>query len=115
MRRWFLPESPDLLGLLGRQGEITIAAMDALCAWSDGDRSAGATVHALDHDGDQASREVLAAVKAVPGDLGRGVFWWHPESVTVSDMPVWVGGSCALFDRKGEVLPAAGCARPPAK
>ena len=55
MRRWFLPESPDLLGLLGRQGEITIAAMDALCAWSDGDRSAGATVHALEHDGDQAS------------------------------------------------------------
>jgi uncharacterized protein Yka (UPF0111/DUF47 family) len=64
MRRWFLPESPNLLGLLGRQGEITIAAMDALCAWSDGDRSAAATVHALEHDGDQASREVLAGVKA---------------------------------------------------
>lgn len=59
--------------------------------------------------------EVFAAVKAVPGDLGRGVFWWHPESVVVADMPVWVGGSCALFDRKGEVLPAAGFARPPAK
>jgi len=59
--------------------------------------------------------EVLAAVKAVPDDLGRGVFWWHPESVIVSDMPVWVGGSCALFDRKGEVLPAAALARPPAK
>jgi uncharacterized protein Yka (UPF0111/DUF47 family) len=64
MRRWFLPESPDLLGLLGKQGEITIAAMDALCAWSGGDRSAAATVHALEHDGDQASREVLAAVKS---------------------------------------------------
>jgi hypothetical protein len=25
-------------------------------------------------------------------------------------MPVWVGGSCALFDRKGELLPAAGLA-----
>lgn len=59
--------------------------------------------------------EVFAAVKAVPGDLGRGVFWWHPESVVVSDMPVWVGGSCALFDRNGEVLPAAGFARPPVK
>ena len=64
MRRWFLPKSPDLLGLLGRQGEITVAAMDALCAWSDGDRSAAATVHALEHDGDRASREVLAAVKS---------------------------------------------------
>lgn len=59
--------------------------------------------------------EVLAAVKAVPGGLGRGVFWWHPESVRVATMPVWVGGSCALFDRNGEVLPAAGFARPPAK
>jgi arabinogalactan endo-1,4-beta-galactosidase len=54
--------------------------------------------------------EVLAAVKAVPDGLGRGVFWWHPESVIVPDMPVWVGGSCALFDRKGELLPAAGLA-----
>jgi len=59
--------------------------------------------------------EVLAAVKAVPNNQGRGVFWWQPEAVVVSDMPVWVGGSCALFDRKGEVLPAAGFARPPAK
>ena len=64
MRRWFLAESPDLLGLLGRQGEITIAAMDALCTWSGGDRSAAAAVHAFEHDGDRASREVLAAVKA---------------------------------------------------
>ncbi len=64
MKRWFLPKSPDLLGLLGRQGEITVAAMDALCAWSEGDRSAAATVHALEHDGDRASREVLAAVKS---------------------------------------------------
>jgi uncharacterized protein Yka (UPF0111/DUF47 family) len=64
MRRWFLPESPDLLGLLGRQGDVTVAAMDALCAWSGGDRSAAAKVHALEHDGDRASREVLDAVKS---------------------------------------------------
>lgn len=56
--------------------------------------------------------EVLAAVRAVPGGLGRGVFYWYPEAVPVKDMPVWVGGSCALFDRNGEVLPAAGFSRP---
>ena len=30
MRRWFLPETPDLLGLLAVQGEITIRGIDAL-------------------------------------------------------------------------------------
>ncbi len=64
MKRWFLPESPDLLGLLGRQGEITIAAVDALCAWARGDPSAALKVQSLEHDGDRASREVLAAVKS---------------------------------------------------
>jgi arabinogalactan endo-1,4-beta-galactosidase len=56
--------------------------------------------------------EVLAAVGAVPDGLGRGVLYWYPESMQVSDMRVWVGGSCALFDRKGNVLPAAGFALP---
>ena len=56
-------------------------------------------------------REVLAVVRALPDGLGRGVIYWHPESVPVSGMPVWLGGSCALFDRKGGVLPAAGFAR----
>jgi len=59
--------------------------------------------------------EVLAAVRAIPDGAGRGVMYWHPESVRVSDLRVWVGGSCALFDRKGNVLPAAGFARESAK
>jgi len=56
-------------------------------------------------------RDVLAVVRALPNGLGRGVIYWHPESVQVADMPVWLGGSCALFDRKGRVLPAASFAR----
>ena len=56
--------------------------------------------------------EVLTAVRDVPDGLGRGVIYWHPESVLVSDLRVWVGGSCALFDHKGNVLPAAGFALP---
>ena len=63
MRRWFLPESPDLLGLLARQGEVTIRGMDAFSAWSKGDRSQSATLHGVEHQGDLASREVLLAVK----------------------------------------------------
>lgn len=62
----------------------------------------------------QFAEDVLAAVKAVPGDLGRGVFWWYPEAQQVPGMRMWVGGSCALFGDKGEALPAAGFALPPA-
>jgi len=57
--------------------------------------------------------DVVACTRAVPDGLGRGVIYWHPESVLVADMPVWVGGSCALFDHKGNVLPAAGFAHKP--
>lgn len=63
MRRWFLPQSPDLLGLLARQGAVTIEAMDALSAWAKGDQAQAASVHHLEHLGDMASREVLSAVK----------------------------------------------------
>ncbi len=63
MKRWFLPEAPDLLGLLGHQGEVTIAGIEALCAWSSGDHSAEAEVRAREHEADQARREVLTAVK----------------------------------------------------
>ncbi len=63
MRRWFLPESPDLLGLLAHQGEVTIRGLVAFCAWSAGDPSQGATLHEIEHEGDLASRRVLIAVK----------------------------------------------------
>jgi arabinogalactan endo-1,4-beta-galactosidase len=59
----------------------------------------------------QFMREVFAASRSVPDGLGRGVLYWYPESVLVSDLRVWVGGSCALFDRKGAVLPAASFSR----
>lgn len=63
MRRWFLPESPDLLGLLAQQGEVTIRGMDALAAWAKGDLDQGATVRQVEHLADAASREVLKALK----------------------------------------------------
>jgi uncharacterized protein Yka (UPF0111/DUF47 family) len=63
MRRWFLPESPDLLGLLTRQGDVTVKGMEALCAWSRGDSSQVGVVQAIRHQGDLAARSVLTAVK----------------------------------------------------
>ena len=56
---------------------------------------------------EQFLREVRDVVRAVPGGLGRGVIYWHPESIQVPGLTVWVGGSCALFDDHGRLLPAA--------
>lgn len=51
--------------------------------------------------------EVIAAVRAVPGGLGRGLLYWQPESVPTPGLSAWAGGSCALFDDRGEMLPGA--------
>lgn len=63
MRRWFLPEAPDLLGLLARQGEVTVAGIDAFCGWSRGDEAKAAEVRSLEHEADQAQVAVLEAVR----------------------------------------------------
>ena len=34
--RWFLPEVPDLLGMLQSQADITARGMDAFAAWAAG-------------------------------------------------------------------------------
>jgi uncharacterized protein Yka (UPF0111/DUF47 family) len=64
MRRWFLPESPDVLGLLGHQGAVTIRGMDALCAWAKGDPSQAAAIRDISHEGRRAAREVMLALRS---------------------------------------------------
>jgi uncharacterized protein Yka (UPF0111/DUF47 family) len=63
MRRWFLPKTPDLLGMLTHQGEITIRGIDAFSAWAKGDHAQAEVVRAANHEGDLASREVLTQVR----------------------------------------------------
>lgn len=62
-RRWFLPEAPDVLGLLRRQGAITIEGLDAFTRWAGGDRAAAAAVTDAEHRGDVAKRELLEALR----------------------------------------------------
>jgi uncharacterized protein len=57
-RRWFLPESPDLLDMLRRQLTITIAGMDAFAEWALGDYNAANQVRQLEHEADVARREL---------------------------------------------------------
>ena len=63
-QRWFLPESPDVLGLLGRQTAVTAEGMDAFAAWAAGDAEAADTVRAREHAADAVKREVLDALRA---------------------------------------------------
>ena len=81
-RRWFLPDTPDVLGLLRAQVAVTIAGIDAFRAWAGGDPAAAERVRELEHDGDAAKRELLGALRAAfvtplePEDaftLSRGV------------------------------------------
>jgi uncharacterized protein len=63
-RSWFLPETPDVLGLLRQQAEITIAGLDAFARWAGGDASAAAAVTDAEHRGDAARRNLLVALRA---------------------------------------------------
>lgn len=63
MRRWFLPEAPDILGLLAQQGEVTVAGIDAFCGWSKGDEAKANEVRSLEHEADRAQVAVLEAVR----------------------------------------------------
>jgi uncharacterized protein Yka (UPF0111/DUF47 family) len=62
-RHWFLPENPDLLAMLRRQAAITVQAMDALIAWSNGDTAAANTVRDCEHRADDAKRELWQTVR----------------------------------------------------
>ena len=51
-------------------------------------------------------RDLVTAVATTPGEHGAGVIWWYPESILVPGLFIWGGGSLALFDSTGNILPA---------
>jgi len=48
--RWFLPETPDVIGMLQEQAAITVNGMEAFTAWAGGDSARAADVRAAAHD-----------------------------------------------------------------
>lgn len=61
---WFLPETPDVLGLLRRQVAVTIEGVNAFAAWAAGDATAAESVRDAELRGDAAKRELLNALRA---------------------------------------------------
>jgi uncharacterized protein len=84
VQRWFLPESPDVIGMLSRQLDVTTEGVDALVAWARGDRSKASVIRSLEHRGDEHKRELERALTTAfttslePEDaytLSRGIDW----------------------------------------
>ena len=60
--RWFLPESPDVVGMLQEQAAITVNGMQAFAAWAGGDSARGDDVRVAEHDCDEVRRKLVDAV-----------------------------------------------------
>ncbi|MGH2942758.1 MAG: DUF47 domain-containing protein [Solirubrobacteraceae bacterium] len=65
-RHWFLPDVPDVLGLLRHQVALTVEGVDAFAAWAagGGDARAAARVRALEHEADAAKRELRSSLRS---------------------------------------------------
>ncbi len=82
--RWFLPDTPDVLGLLRAQVAVTDAGLDALLRWTQGEAAAADEIRDAEGRGDAAKRAVFEALRAAfvtplePEDvfaLSRGIDW----------------------------------------
>jgi uncharacterized protein Yka (UPF0111/DUF47 family) len=59
---WFLPQAPDVLGMLRRQAAITVEGMDELVAWAGGEAAAAERLRRCEHRADDCKRELREAL-----------------------------------------------------
>ncbi len=62
-RRWFLPDTPDVLRMLQSQAEITAQGMDAFADWAAGDKTRADDVREAEHDCDRVRRDLVDTVR----------------------------------------------------
>lgn len=84
VQRWFLPDTPDVIGMLRLQLDVTTEGVDTLVAWARGDATKGEEVRSLEHRGDEHKRALERALTTAfttplePQDLytlSRGIDW----------------------------------------
>lgn len=63
-RRWFLPETPDVLGSLRAQMAITLEGVDAFAAWARGEDVAATVLDDAGHRSHAAGRALLGELRA---------------------------------------------------
>jgi uncharacterized protein Yka (UPF0111/DUF47 family) len=61
--RWFLPETPDVIGKLQQQADVTAAGMAAFAAWAAGDAGRAEEVRDAEHRCDELRRQLVDAVR----------------------------------------------------
>lgn len=61
-RHWFLPQSADVLAMLGEQAAITVEGMEALVAWAGGEAAAADRLRKSEHRADAGKRELRKAL-----------------------------------------------------
>lgn len=64
LSRWFLPEVPDVLGMLVEQSAVSVDGMDALVRWASGDPTAAAAVRDAEHRADGHKGELRLALRS---------------------------------------------------
>jgi len=62
-KKWFLPQSIDLLGMLREQMAVTCEGMDAFVRWASGDASAERAVRDQEHAADAKKRALWRALR----------------------------------------------------
>ena len=83
-RHWFLPDTPDVIGLLRQQTAVTLEALEAVTAWAAGNAAAAQIVRDTKPRGETAKRNLLIALREAfilqlePEDvftISRGLDW----------------------------------------
>jgi uncharacterized protein Yka (UPF0111/DUF47 family) len=64
VKRWFLPYTPDMIGLLLEQCQVTCQGMSAFLQWSAGDAEQHEAVRQYEHDADDARKKVMKELRA---------------------------------------------------
>lgn len=78
---WFLPEHPDVLGLLHRQATVTLGGMEAFATWSrTGEDDAAQAVRDAERTADDVRRELLRALStALTSPVDQEDLYWLSE------------------------------------
>jgi uncharacterized protein Yka (UPF0111/DUF47 family) len=81
LERWLLPESPDVLGVLRRQADVTLSGMETFASWSsDGGEEDAASVRKAEHAADEVRRELLELLsKALTTPVDQEDLYWLSE------------------------------------
>jgi hypothetical protein len=83
-RRWFLPDTPDVLGLLRTQASLSIEGVDLLAGWATGAEVSEAGFRVIEDRGDAARRNLVIELREAfitpiePEDIfamSRGLGW----------------------------------------